>query len=486
MRLNVASAAACPDTTTYEGAPAFTLSPKDKLATLVATCLLGEATFYESGDTRRARLDALVAKVGDDEFVAKLAVYARTTWNLRTVSVYLVLSLARAIRDGNREGARSSALLRCVTCDVIQRADEVRELLAGALTVFGDKKKVPQAIKRGLGDALRKFGQYAIAKYAGGSGAVSFKDVLRMVHPVPAAPEQSALWQSVMDGTLTMPEGSDTWERIISAKGSTTEAWREAAGVMPYMALLRNLRNLAQHDAITPDVLARIADPEAVAKSRQLPMRYLSAARELEKAGCPSGVVAAVMDASEHSLVNLPLLGQRVLVVVDVSGSMHDARVSAKSSVSCADVACMMGASLALATLRSGGEAVLVPFASHADILPVVPRDLLLRVAEGLIHVSNQLGGSTEIGSAWTAATQAGGLFDAIVVFSDMQVMDDDAASLAPQAPLRVSFDLAGYGKTPFVQRRGWHLLAGWSDQALAALSVLRQSKGLASIVEAA
>ena len=51
---------------------------------------------------------------------------------------------------------------------------------------------------------------------------------------------------------------------------------------MGYMALLRNLRNFDQagvSDAVAAQVAARLADPAQVARSRQLPMRFLSAYR---------------------------------------------------------------------------------------------------------------------------------------------------------------------------------------------------------------
>ena len=51
---------------------------------------------------------------------------------------------------------------------------------------------------------------------------------------------------------------------------------------MGYMALLRNLRNFDQagvSDEVAATVAAQLADPDEVARSRQLPMRFLSAYR---------------------------------------------------------------------------------------------------------------------------------------------------------------------------------------------------------------
>lgn len=161
-----------PNTVTFEGAPSFKFEPLMELYTAVATTLMGEPKFYETGDERAKRIRRLVSKAvetGNHEFVAKLAVYCRETLNLRSVPIYLVVTLAKEVRD--QKIAWDG--LRNLTNRVIQRADEVREMFAASEAVFGDpannklfKRTVPKALLKGIGDSLNKFDEYQIQKYS--------------------------------------------------------------------------------------------------------------------------------------------------------------------------------------------------------------------------------------------------------------------------------------------------------------------------------
>jgi hypothetical protein len=198
----------------------------------VATTLMGEPKFYESGDERAKRIRRLISKAvqaGEIETVAKLAVYCRETLNLRSVPIFITVSLAKEMRDQKVEWGG----LRRLANRVIQRADEVREMFAAAEQIFGNaqnnklfKRTAPKALLKGIGDSLNKFDSYQVAKYQGGSGQVKFTDVLRVCHPKPANNEKAQLFKSIMEGTL---ESADTWESKISNQGSTQENWQEIA-----------------------------------------------------------------------------------------------------------------------------------------------------------------------------------------------------------------------------------------------------------------
>ncbi|GGP65218.1 TROVE domain-containing protein [Saccharothrix coeruleofusca] len=112
------------------------------------------------------------------------------------------------------------------------------------------------------------------------------------------------------------------------------------------MALLRNLRNFDQagvSDAVAAEVAARLADPARVQRSRQLPMRFLSAHRAV-----PSLRWAWALErAIDHSLPNVPALGGRTLILVDTSGSM-DSRFSRDGSLMRWDAAAVFGIALGL------------------------------------------------------------------------------------------------------------------------------------------
>ena len=108
------------ESTNYEGAEAFALTPQLELYTAVATAALTD-NFYEKGGDTLQRIISLIAK-NDARFVAKLAVYARERMHLRSVPLVLVTELAKQ-HSGD-------ALISALTARVVQRADEITELLS--------------------------------------------------------------------------------------------------------------------------------------------------------------------------------------------------------------------------------------------------------------------------------------------------------------------------------------------------------------------
>ena len=95
MRFNLPFRKSQPDTVNHAGAAAFTLPPALELYAAVATTALADQ-FYETADTRRARLRELVAQC-EPRFVAQLAVYARERMHLRSVPLVLAVELAASM-----------------------------------------------------------------------------------------------------------------------------------------------------------------------------------------------------------------------------------------------------------------------------------------------------------------------------------------------------------------------------------------------------
>ncbi|KAG5501867.1 hypothetical protein JKF63_04137 [Porcisia hertigi] len=78
---------------------------------------------------------------------------------------------------------------------------------------------------------------------------------------------------------LPVPE---TWETLLSQEGNTGRVWDAliSAEAVPYMALLRNLRNILTRRCSAKThqrVLERLVDEQQIAASRQLPYRFYSA-----------------------------------------------------------------------------------------------------------------------------------------------------------------------------------------------------------------
>ncbi|HCN04949.1 MAG TPA: TROVE domain-containing protein, partial [Bacteroidetes bacterium] len=146
--------------TNHEGATAFTMSDELALYTAVASSALQDAA-YEGADVRVERLQHLIRKC-DPLFVAQLAVYARTSMNLRSVPLLLICELARTTNGSN--------LVARATDMVVQRADEITELLAcysfvNGHNVSGHIGKLSKQIQKGLASAFNRFDEYQFAKY---------------------------------------------------------------------------------------------------------------------------------------------------------------------------------------------------------------------------------------------------------------------------------------------------------------------------------
>ena len=84
----------------------------------------------------------------------------------------------------------------------------------------------------------------------------------------------------------------ETWETQVSSKGNKASTWEELIDhkKLPFMAMLRNLRNLILADVSEKHhkwVLKKLTDEGAVINSQQFPFRFFSAyevLNELERA----------------------------------------------------------------------------------------------------------------------------------------------------------------------------------------------------------
>src|SRR5690606_21064547 len=133
-----------------------------------------------------------------------------------------------------------------------------------------------------------------------------------------------------------------------AAKGPLV--WCAIARQMGPQALRMNLNTLLRHDvfrdyAMIHDVASRLADEDAIRRSRQFPYQYLAAylnaADEI-----PQKVKAALHEAAEIACGNVPELSGPVVIGLDTSGSMTSSVTgwqhrSAYSKMRCVDAAAL-------------------------------------------------------------------------------------------------------------------------------------------------
>ena len=450
MKTNVAVKR--PPVLTHEAGPAEPhQKPIQELERAVASCLLGEDTFYEDGGSVKDRITALATSC-NPILVSDLAIKARNKWRLRHAPLQLVLGL---LQQNNKPKMNTKTifdvppgLISHTISQVIQRPDEMAELLAmyWANRNPTEPKKIPAQLKKGLAAAFPKFDAYQLAKW-NRDGAIKLRDVLFLCHAKPQTPEQAELWKQLINKTLPTP---DTWEVALSSGADKKESWERLINTnkLPYMALLQNLRGMMEVGVgqnVVGEYLLKGAE-----KSKALPFRYLSALR-----ACPQlaeHIEKAMLKSLNGSLIKIPGM---TYIVVDVSGSM-DAPLSDKSTVSRLDAAC----SLAVMA-REVCESVRV-FTFSERLKEVANYRGLALVNE--IHASQNHGG-TYLGRALEVLKKNSTLSPArVVIVTDEQSADGGVQSEFMPGTLGYVLNVAVY-KPALKTGKGWTRINGLSEQ---------------------
>ena len=487
----------------YEGATAYKLTPEMELYTLVAVATLDDQ-FYEKAEDKLNRLRQLINK-NDAGFVARLAVYAREQMHLRSMPLVLAVELSKA-HSGD-------GLVGRLVARVVQRADEITELLAYyqlANRRMEVKKlnKLSKQMQKGLAVAFNKFDEYQFAKYDRGT-QIKMRDALFLVHPKAKDEVQQVLFDKMVNDELTTPY---TWEVELSALGQqsykTSKAradafrtkWEELifSKKLGYMATLRNLRNFLEA-GISNEALDKVckylSDERAVASSRQLPFRYLSAYRELKEV--KDGRAGVVMEALEAAILcsaaNIPGydMDTRVVVAADVSGSMQKA-ISPNSKVQNFDI----GLLLAMLMRNRCRNVITGMFGDSWKVIQV-PKVNILANVEMFRSREGEVGYATNGFLVIKDLLARRQVVDKIMIFTDCQLWNDrnndvsmallweNYKKMAPEAKLYL-FDLAGYGNTPLrIEEGDVYLIAGWSDKIFYVLQAIEEGGSAVKLINA-
>lgn len=455
------------------GGSAFQLNDKAALVTAVLTTFINEPKYY--GDNTQDLIQTARGVIkSDPDFVAKLAAYARAEFHMRTVSQVLAAEVAK--------GAKGCRCVRKMVRKVVERPDDMCNIIAYHLATWGDRKKnnpIPRSLRRGIADIFGKFDEYSLAKYKGDGDDVKLRDVLLITRPKPANEAQAGLWKKLIEGTLEVPE---TRETVLSEKGQSKATWEGLIDSgMGYMALLRNLKNMLENkisQAHLTKVLTKLRDPEQVRKSKQLPFRFYAAYKMVQATGLSKAgeVLGAIEDALAVSFENLPKLKGTTAIIVDESGSMSTA-LSYNSSICYREI----GNLLAAAAGKFCEHAVTIPFGATAKALTLSPRSSIFDNMHKMEH--SGVGHSTILHQAFRVIDSLDTKVDRILIFSDMQAYGDSVPGYfgsvssgcqewtnkyrAKVPELWVhSVDLAGYGTTKVCGNKV-NLIAGWSDKVL-------------------
>ncbi|MFE3052332.1 TROVE domain-containing protein [Nocardia sp. NPDC059239] len=511
--------------TTHEGGEGARRDNRSELYLLAVSNMVGEATTYEDALTRDDRYRALIRKmaVKDGEWTRGLLWWLRgPEANLRSASLvgaaeYVKARIDAGIHGGNREVIRS----------VLQRADEPGEMLAYWTSNYG--RRLPKPVIRGVADAVQRlYSEYAMLKYDTASHGWRFADVIDLVHPFSNDKQQGDLYEHALDrrhnrakdipASLLMvrdnaalralgPKRAEeflfgvhdlhgsaadalnaagmTWEALPSLLGGawTAKRWEAIIPSMGYMALLRNLRNFDEakvSNALAAAVAAKLADPAEVAKSRQLPMRYLSAYN-----AAPSLRWAwALEQALDASLANISALHGRTLIMIDTSGSM-DETFSKDGTLQRWDAATVFG----LAVARRAANADVVSYSAafrgyapgpkgygYYDIplsktFPTKDGESLLKAVERWKAGGYFLGGGTDTAGALRAHFKG---HDRVIILTDEQThaTGNVGRALPEKTPL-YTWNLAGYKAGHAASGPYRHTIGGLSDASFKLIPLL-------------
>lgn len=493
------------ETVNAKGALAYTRDEKSELFLLAVSNMVGQDRFHESATERDARFETLSRNVAvqDPQWFGNFVGWLRNDAFMRSASIVAAVEGAKALYEAGAMNGAPRALVAASQA----RADEPGEVFAYYESKYG--KNFPAYLKKGVADGARKlYSEYSLLKYDTDSKGYRFADVIQLSHAKARDARQNALFGHALDRrynnvngipeelgllrkrSLLMDE-TDVFERraliqrsdageLLKQAGMTwealsgwlqgpmdAEAWQAVIPSMGYMALLRNIRNFLQAGvsaSVLKGVLNTISDPEQVAKSKQFPFRFL-AAYNANKGNLK--VSAALEEALEASLSNVPSLTGRTLILVDRSGSMFGYHSSDKE-LTMADKAAIFGSALAL----RAEDATLVQFGSTAAEIKFKKTDSVLP----MLDKYRSLGGTATA----AAIKQFYKGHDRVIVITDEQYdsygwygSGGDPSDAVPSNVPLYTWNLEGYkagGKSGSQKR---HTFGGLTDKAFTQIPLI-------------
>lgn len=507
---------------THEGGQGFLRDEQSELFLLAVGSFHGEGSFYESADDRTRRFRNLVCALTttDPVWVGGFLAWLRgPEANIRTAALVGAVEYAHTLQRVSQEAREllRAPTIRSVVNSVLQRAEEPGELLAYWLSQYG--RPIPSAVKRGIGDAvIRLTTEYAYAKYDSGSRAIRFADVLNLVRPGDRESSSQSLqgeWQHELfefatsspyrdvepgehlpmlrarralmavpvaerrDVVLNQPgrlaEAGMTWEAVAGWLQGPMDAvaWEAVIPQMGVMALIRNLRNFDEagiSGSAVAKVAAKISDPEVVARSRQLPFRWLAAYNAVSS----DRYRAYLGDALELSTRNVPDFPGRTLILVDVSASMGSP-MSEKSKMTMMDAAGLFGTALAA---RLPGRVDLVAFGTSSKTHPLPRGGAILRHAQSFRTMGNVVGHGT---NTWQSVREHYKDHDRIMIFTDGQTFPDPYGVDSTNNARVYTWNLGGYRAALTPSGEGnMQEVGGLSDATFRLLPLMERGKDAA------
>jgi 60 kDa SS-A/Ro ribonucleoprotein len=473
------------DTLNSENAPAYSLTPKQALAQYAATGCFGR-TFYATAEEQLDRVLEL-CDVVDPLFVARLAIYSRTTSFMKDMPALLCAWLS----------VRHPQLHEAVFSRVIDNMRMLRTYVQIVRSGVVGRKSLGSAPKRLIREWLAQQDEEALFSSSAGQSP-SLVDIVKMVHPKPDSGRREAFYgymlgrpheASALPALVTQFERFKAGEdlnlpdlpfMLLSALPLARKDWVTIARNASWQTTRMNLNTFVRHGVFedrdsTRQVADRLRDPGEISRARVFPYQLLTAYQNCD-ADVPQEVREALQDAMELAIANVPSIDGAVVVCPDVSGSMSSPvtghRRGSTTSVRCIDVAALVAA----AVLRKNPTTTVLPFENAVVRVQLNSRDSVMTNAARLASIG---GGGANCSAAIALLNRQKAKGDLVIFVSDNESWVDQGrgrgtAMMAEWAEFRqrnprarlVCLDIQPNQTTQAAEREDILNIGGFSDHA--------------------
>lgn len=494
------------------GGRAYRLAPKQALAQIAATgCFNG--TYYANASAQLDEVLSLINQINDDTFLAKLAVYAREKAYMKDMPAALLVALS----------SRDTELTHQIFDRVIDNGRVLRTVFQMVRSGQFGRKSLSSSLKRAFARWLNEASVGKLLSASIGNNP-SLRDVLRMARPVPTDNERRALFgwltgkevgkwapateadlptavksllayresDSAIEQAEIASEPNVRWDLLADAANGP-KVWKAIARQMGPQALRMNLNTLLRHDVLedrdmVDEVAVRLADEDAIRRSRQFPYQFLAAYLNADN-GVPMAIKQALHQAAEIACGNIPVLPGPVVIGLDTSGSMTMPVTGwrgrgATSRVRCVEVAALFAAAI----LRRNPDSIVIPFDTQAYNARVDSGDTILSLSERLAQFG---GGGTncslplrEANSTFRERKFAGcvlvsdneswvgsGRYGSTGVMTEWQNFVKNQKRLGNDSAKLVCIDIQPYGSSQAPERSDILNIGGFSDAVFKVVS---------------
>ncbi len=498
------------------GGRAFQLDHRQALAQLAATGTLNH-TFYQNAQAQLEQVLALTQNI-DATFIAKTAVYTRKNNHMKDMPVLLLAILSQLEQN----------LFKAVFPLVIDNGKQLRNFVQIMRSGAIQRKSLSSLPKKMINQWLINANDNQLLS-ANIGNQPSLADVLKMTHPKPKNANQDAFFAYILGKKYELEQlptkvqalekfrqgltqdVPDLPMQLLTNLSLSAQQWAEIAKNGGWQMLRMNLNTFARHGVFEIEgmdnvIVNKLQDQDMIRKSRVLPYQLMTTWAALDDA-VPQIVRQALEQVMQAALENVPRLTGRVVVAVDVSGSMASPvtgyRKGATSKLRCVDVASLF----ACALKQVNPDIEIMPFDTQLHSLNIVEHEsdasLLGRLKQvfsgnktrSIFEVAKQFaalgGGGTNCSIPLKRLNRDQTAVDLMIYFSDNESWADQLRTQhktgmlyewdilkqrCPHAKL-VCVDLQPYTHTQAPERADTINIGGFSDEVFRLIDLFAQGK---------